>query len=178
MNEPPKLPVQVHSSFWLINLKLQAKCKKLNNFNWISWLIIVEVFCIECNSSSERKSQFKKFKVPRIVYWRRFHSSMEMKKKHYSISLSLVYNHITVMEIVNVDTTNCSTGLDFERLKGNLNSALSNLDVFAVNEWMLLSCRCSSSFPESYKVSTLCSWRWPVVIMLNEFYAHCRLLPR
>ena len=43
---------------------------------------------------------------------------MEMKK-HYPISLSLVGNHIkTVEEIVNVETTNCGTGLDVARLKG------------------------------------------------------------
>ena len=59
---------------------------------------------------------------------------MEMKKKHSSISLSLVDNHITVMEIVNVSTTNYSTGLDVERLKGNSTWSLSNLDFFAVNE--------------------------------------------
>ena len=56
-------------------------------------------------------------------------ASMEMKKKHYSISLSLVDNHITVMEIVNVATTNfgTATGLDFERLHGNSTSSLSNI---------------------------------------------------
>ena len=61
-------------------------------------------------------------------------TSMEMKKKHYSISLSLVDNHTTVMEIVNVATTNYSTRLDVERLKGNSTCSLSNLDFFAVSE--------------------------------------------
>ena len=38
-------------------------------------------------------------------------TSMEMKAKHYSISLSLFDNHITIMEIVNMATTNWGTGL-------------------------------------------------------------------
>ena len=59
---------------------------------------------------------------------------MEMKRKHYSISLSLVDNYITVMEIVNVTTNNYSTELDVERLKGNFTCSLSNLDFFTVNE--------------------------------------------
>ena len=59
---------------------------------------------------------------------------MEMKKKHYSISLSMVDNHITVMEIVNVATNNYSSGLDVERLMENSTCSLSNLDFFAVNE--------------------------------------------
>ena len=59
---------------------------------------------------------------------------MEMKKKHYSICLSLVDNHITVMEMVNVATTNCDTGMDVERLKGKSTCSLSNLDFFPVNE--------------------------------------------
>ena len=63
-----------------------------------------------------------------------FNTSMEMKKIHYSISLSLVDNHITVMEIVNLVTTNCGTGLCVERLKGNSTCSLSNLGFFAVNE--------------------------------------------
>ena len=58
---------------------------------------------------------------------------MEMKK-HYPISLSLVGNHIkTVEEIVNVETTNCGTGLDVARLKGKSTCSLSSLDFFAVN---------------------------------------------
>ena len=62
-------------------------------------------------------------------------TSMEMKKKHCSISLSLFDNHITVMEIVNVATTNCSTGPDVERLEGNSTCSLSNLDILpSMNE--------------------------------------------
>ena len=59
---------------------------------------------------------------------------MGRKKKHYSIGLSLVDNHIKVMEIVNVATTNYSIELGVERLKRNLTCSLSNLDFFAVDE--------------------------------------------
>ena len=49
-----------------------------------------------------------------------------MKKKHLSISQSLVDNHITVMETVDLATTNCGTGLDVERLNEG------ELDLFAL----------------------------------------------
>ena len=90
------------------------------------------------NSSSKRKTvtQFKSLRCQELFADSVFTdlTSMEMWKKHYSISLSLVDNHITVMAIVNVAATNCGTGLDVERLKGNLTCSLSNLDSFAVNE--------------------------------------------
>ena len=52
------------------------------------------------------------------------------------ISLSLIDNHIIVMETVNMVTTYCVTGLEIERLKGKRNSTCSfyNLDFFSVNE--------------------------------------------
>ena len=57
------------------------------------------------------------------------------------------------MEIVNVATTNCDTGLDIERLKGNSTYSLTNLDFFAVNaaELSLLS---KSASLETWAINT------------------------
>ena len=55
-------------------------------------------------------------------------------------------------------TTHRCTGLN-KPLKGNSTGCLVKL---------LDSFRCSSSFPESY-ASTLCSCRWPVIVIISDF---------
>ena len=69
--------------------------------------------------------------------------AQELRRSPGGIGLSFLHKPVlgqlittlhSVMEIVNVSTTNCSTGLDVERLKGNSTCSLSNLDSFTLDE--------------------------------------------
>ena len=58
-------------------------------------------------------------------------------------------------------TAHRCTGLN-KRLKGNSTACLVKLDFFVINHVS------SSSFPESY-ATTLCSCRWPVIVIISDF---------